>query len=350
MSSIRYLFGVFVLAAIMQCIFLALIIQLTWKDVLDSHNKNNSIFQNEGRVAIYGSPIIVSGSHQPQVVVLGVSNTVRALRPEQLQPLLGNVRVHNIGIGGQRFRSFDQMVELIYRQTPKENRRNYVFVIGPSFPLIGDTKENIESKKSALDDEMLRYRVFKETADGIVPRTSDATLPFALQVVWPFMVPEAIYIVGIQTLLPKMIWSYILKAIPFTHQETNTITFTPEQDKARIAFYNTFIIDTEGKHSFDYLMRAAERITEEGGQLVIIDLPSAVWLQKATPLYAAYQRLKMPYIQRLQKQNNVHYLSLQEGFEDKDFYDGIHIRARISSKIAALAAIPIKQALDALNK
>jgi hypothetical protein len=349
LSIARYLLSVLVLAVIMQCAFLVLVINITWKEVLDSHHKNNSIFQDEARAGIYGSPMIVRGSDHLQVVILGVSNTVRALRPEQLQPLLG-IPVHNIGMGGQRFRAFDQMVELLYRQTPKEKRRNYVFVIAPSYPLIADMKENMGGKRSSVDEEMLRYGIFVETPQGIIPRVSDARLSSALQAVWPFMAPQAIYTVTLQTLLPKVVWSYIIKAVPFTNEETNTITFTPEQNKARIDFYNTEVIDTTGAYTFDHLIRAADRISAEGGQLVIIDLPSATWLQKATPLYAAYQQLKKPYYARLQKQKNIRFLELQDGFANEDFYDGIHVRARISSKIATLAAIPIGQALDALNK
>ena len=297
---------------------------------------------------VYGSPILVKGSRQPQVLILGTSNTVLGLRIPELQALLGDVPVHSIAMGGQRFRSFDQLVELLYRQTPPEQQRNYIFVIGLSYPLISDFQARWEGKTS-VDEELLRFGVFKDTSQGIMPRVAESHISTALELTWPFLIPKALYNFVIRSLLPERFWLGLVDPVNISDEDSNTVITTEKQNKARIDYYNNQVIDSDGKYTFKQLMQTAERIRTAGGQLVIIDLPSATWLQNATPIYSIYQSAKKPYITRLEKIENIHYVDLQNGFSDNDFYDGIHPRARITKKLAKLAVPTIQQAITELN-
>lgn len=347
---VRFIVSVVIVVLALQGVFTLLVTHYGWQESVDTRSKQQTIFQTEKRMAVYASPTIARGSDQPQVVILGPSPVGIGFRPKYLQPLLGNVRIHNIATGGQKFPSFDQLIELIYRQTPSKNRHKIIFVMGIGYGLIADTPERWDNRFTDIEQEFLRYGVFKDTPNGVVSWIPDSWLSYGLQVVWPFMVPQALYNVFMQTFLPEKLWAGIVDEVTISDEKSNSLKAKPEENIARINYYNSLIVDESGERTFEHLMRSAERIKAEGGHLVVVDLPTAAWVHDANPTYAIYQRMKAPYLARLENLGNVSYVDLQEGFADDDFYDGVHPRIRIAPEIARRSTGSIKRIVDELSK
>jgi hypothetical protein len=345
----RYIMGVVAVVVLLQAATLLLLYALNSNKSVDAYVASSTIFQTNRKTAVYASPIVVAGSSEPQVVVIGASAAAASLRPHELEPLLTTgTRVHNLGLGAQRFRAFDQVIELLYRQTPAPQRRNYVFVLGIGYPLIAQFQHEIDFAKTSMDLEMLRCGIFEETPEGMVSRVPEAYLPEALRMAWPFMLPRAGYNTLIR-LLPERLQLGLADPKNFSIEELNQITLTKEQRAERIRDFQRLITDETGEKSLEVMMQMADRITAEGGQLVLVDLPASRWLEEGTTIPATYERLMKHYLSRLEKYDNVHYVKLEDGFSDDDFYDGIHPRARTTHKIAARAAPTIQAALNELK-
>lgn len=344
----RYILSLFVGLVVLQLAAIALTIALGTPSTVDTDRSRKTIFQTDSKMAVYASPIVARGSDRKQVVILGSSNTTMGLRPDKLQPYLGEIRIHNLSIGSEKFRGIPQMVDLLYRQTAPDKRKNYLFVIGISYPLIADDDKARIFMRTSIDDEELRFGLFRYGTPLSTPHVDDRYLSQALQAAWPFLVPKALYN-SIIRLVPEPYWFGLAEPVPFSPEESNTVQYTPAQHKTRIDYFNAELWDSTGAFTFDPLMQTIARITAEGGEVVVVDLPTAKWLRDATGLYAAYVKLRKPYITRLEKMKHVRYINAERGFKDKDFYDGVHPRNRIAGDIAKAVAPTIKQALEELK-
>ena len=345
---LRYSLSVLGLLAVLQIAAIALVMAFATPETVDTNWSRQTIFQTDSKMAVYGSPLVAKGSDQPQVIILGSSNTTMGIRPDRLAPYLGEVRVHNLSVGSEKFRAYPQLVDLLFRQTPTQNLHNYVFVFGISYPLTLDEPIERQRMRTSIDDELQRFWLFSNRNPGSAPRIADRYLSRALRWCWPFLVPKTVYNRIVRT-LPEVYWFGLAEPVPFSAELSNTIQYSRQQNQDRIDFYNNQQMDMSGEYNFDYLMRAVQRITDAGAQVVIVDLPAAQWLKQATHHYKDYTKLRKPYIGRLEKMRNVRYVNIEHGFKDADFYDGIHPRNRITPDIAKPIAPAIQAALKEIK-
>jgi hypothetical protein len=341
---LRYSLKVLLLVLALQALAIFLLSRFAAPAIVNTNDSRVGIFQTDSKMAVYASPLVARGAGRPQVVVLGSSNTTMGIRPEHLMPLLGDTPVHNLSIGSEKMRGIPQMVDLLFRQTPPDERRNYVFVFGISYPLISDEPRERANPNTTVDDELQRFGLFAKTSTGSQARVSDDYLSAGLLASWPYLVPKAVYNHLIR-IVPEVYWFGLAEPVPFTPEQSNTVVYSKQQNQDRIDFYNAQILDETGEYSFDYVLRAAKMASDAGAQVVVIDLPTAKWLQQSTHHYAAYRKLRAGYITQLEKLPGVRYLNIETGFDDADFYDGVHPRYRITPTIAARIAPTIARAL-----
>ncbi len=340
-AMVRYLFRIVLLVLVLQAVAIALTITFAAPKTVDVNDSRKTIFQTDSKMAVYGSPLIAHASNRPQIVILGSSNTTMGLRPDRLQPYLGDVPIHNISVGSEKFLAMSQIIDLLYRQTPPQNRHNYIFVLGISYPLISEDAKRRASMHTSIDDELQRFGIFSHGGRSRVP---DRWLPDALEAGWPFLVPKAVYN-RLVRIFPEPYWFGLAEEVPFTAEESNVVQYNEQQHQERIAYYNSETLDPTGASTFAPLLDTVKRVSDAGGEVVIVDLPTAKWLQRATTHYAAYQRLRSAYLPQLEKIPHVRYINAEHGFSDEDFYDGIHPRNRVTPQIARIVAPTIQQAL-----
>ncbi len=352
-SPARYILYVLLLVVMMQCGLTLLVIRYALNEkMIDNHRVAECIFRSGITLPIYALPIIAHNSDRPEVIIIGASNALAGLRPELLQPYLGDVPVYNIAIKAHNIYPTRQLVDLLYRQVPTQQRQNLTFVLGISDRLFVDDSKRWPNGKTNIDEELLRYGIFKDSPDGVVPRVPDSWIAPTLEIMWPFFALLSSYDKAMCGLLPDAYRPGFIHCHNFiTDEVSNTWHHTPQQRIDSINGNNAYMGHDaySNNRAFEHLLYIAERVSASGGHLVIIDLPTSAWLHDAVTSYAKYQRLKLPYIERLTKLKNISYLNLQEGFDEDALYDGVHPRARIMPEIARRAAVPIRKALADIN-
>ncbi len=360
MTLPRYITGILGLAILIWGLgTAAVILCASAGNQVDAAMGQHTIFQTEAKIVVYNTPTIAHMADKPEVVVLGASNANLGLRPAQLSPQLDGVPVHNLSIGGQNMRTLSQLVDLIYRQTPPEQHRNIVFVIGAWYGLMIEDKRRWPTGLSDVDQEMLRYGLFRKSGNHEAEfKLPNSFLSASLASVWPLMVPYAWYselgryafnILGKNVLAFGLQNTIIMSWYP-SENERNTTVMTDEQFSAEMKSFTAYVGSTTewGDSGFHDLTALAHRIHDEGGQLVVLDMPLTSWAQKPD-LFPLYQTRMQATITPLQDAHMVHYASLLPDFTDTSFFDAVHPRPKVTTEIARLAAEPIRHALETLS-
>jgi hypothetical protein len=358
MKLFRYVGGVVVVVAVFLVAMVKVVVLFAADGkFVDAEQGEHTIFQNESITVVYSTPTIAARSDKPEVVILGSSNARLGFRPAELSPLIGNVPVHNLGLGAQNMRSFCQIFDLIYRQTPSANRRNIVFVVGIWYgAMVGDERRWPDGM-TAVDNELLRcFGLFRRTGrNGVQFILPDGYLSAALHAVWPLLVPRATY---------EQAWRYLL-ARQYVHSLPADVrppldppdSVLDERVMGDDLLHITANHDIDmygpaeklGDSAYEDLIEAARRIHAAGGQLVLLDLPltTAGYETKAYGLY----RIRMKdFIAKLQREGLAQYGDLRPYFDNKNFFDYIHPRPKVRPEWARLAAEPIKEALKNLAR
>jgi hypothetical protein len=352
----RYLAGVAVASILIAVAFVMLVGLFAGRGSFDAQHGEDTIFQNESITAVYTTPAIAAMAGSPEVVILGASNARRGFRPGQVSPLVGNIPVHNLGMGAQNIRSCCELIDLIYRQTPPARRRNLIFAFGIWYGLMVGNEKRWPDGMTSVDNELLRCQgLFRQTAhDGARFVHPDRFLSPALRSVWPLLVPRASY---------EQAWRYL-----FTHQVVHSLPadvrppmdspdgVLDEQIMGKDLLHITANHDAEmygpvdelGDSGYQDLLAAARRIHAAGGQLVLLDLPlTSAGLE--TRACARYKVRMRGILEALAREGFVHYVDMKPYFNDSNFYDYIHPRPKVTADWARLAAGPIRAALGGLS-
>ncbi len=350
MDVVRYLASVLLVACSLQGLYTAAVWSYARKDrVVDAAKGQETIFQTEARVVVYKTPIIAECSSKPQVIILGSSNANLGFRPEELQPLIGDVGVHNLAIGGQNMRSLRQIVDLIHRQVPKSNRRNLTFVAAIWYGSLVDDKRRWPQGMTDVDLELLRYGLFQKSNLGAVqPVVPDKLLASAFVATWPIMVPRAAYAETARKLVPNKLPPGVPQPWHPPAKVRDSVIVSPEQKLDQVGSYCNYMgpVAEQTDGGLQQLVDLAECISSKGGKLVVLDLPLPTWHSQASMPFEDYERRKKPFVEKLQSIPHVVYSSLQTGFSDDDFFDGVHPRPRATLTLSKRAAEPIRVALD----
>lgn len=349
MSVRRYILSVLFLVVLLQMMVTAVVIWQNSRNVIvDTFHSYEGIFRYELSMAVYATPLIVQASDQPQMIILGSSNTQLWLRAEELQPLLGSaIRVHSIAFPRQNVDTIGQLIDLIYRQSTAQQRANYTFVVGINAGMFANNPKHLRNGKTEVEEELLRYGIFYDSPNGIAPRIPQSWLSAALQMTWPFAMLRKSIDMTICMLLPERFWFGVAKPWHSMGSESNTDISNLQRHAAMIHYMKEYMgpVNENTNGAFEKFLAIAERVNAVGGHMVIVDLPTAQWLKNAVPMFADYEQRVKPYIARLEKLRNVRYVNMQHGFEDDDFYDGTHPRAKLTPAMANRAVLAIHQAL-----
>ena len=350
MQIVRYLLKVAISIVCIQAVYTFAIWGYARRDgTVDVARSQETIFQTEAKTAVYKIPLIAELAQAQQVVVLGASNANLALRPEELSPLLHNVKVHNLAIGGQNMRSLRQLVDLIYRIVPKSEQSNLVFVIGIWYGSFVDDARRWPEGVTDIDRELLRFGLFQKSPTGeLYPTLPNRLLRPAMVSTWPLMVPEAAYVSAARILVPKKLRIGVPVAWYPPVKVRNSIVINKEQKVDQMAGYSAYLgpIDEQTDAGFQQLIELATLISNANGKLMVLDLPLPAWHSDESVISHLYDQRKLPYFAELQKLVNVQYQSMQGKFGEEDFFDGVHPKPRTSPKMARIAAEPINHLLS----
>jgi hypothetical protein len=326
---------------------------LTWgyavsDGVLDAANGQHTIFETEAKIVVYKTPLIAQRSSQQQVIILGASNASLGLRPKELSPLLNGTPVHNLAIGGQNLLSLCQLVDLIYQQTPVKNRENLVFVAGIWHGSMVDDSRRWPDGLTDVDRELLRYGVFAQDSSGAVTaRVPDRLLSPSLVATWPFMLPVSTKSRLARAWMPGHLPPGVVGQWYPAEEVRNEMVSSAERQTQQINSIASYLGPPEQRtdEGFHQLCKLAQRISENGGKLVVLDLPITQWHREASEPFGWYQARMKDCAARLEKIPGASYHNMQDGFRDEEFFDGTHPKPRNTPEWAQRAAVPINAEL-----
>jgi hypothetical protein len=251
-------------------------------------------------------------------------------------------------------RSVSQLVDLIYRQTPRQQRHNIVFVIGSWVGLTVDDQRRWPSKLTDVDQELLRYGLFQKGNNELVHSwLPDSYLSNAFEAVWPFMLPYALYAEMGRDLLSREKITFIPPGVilPWHQPEKmlNEATRTDSQIAADLKSYVGYVGPasewTGG--GFADLQKTAAQISREDGHLIFIDLPIPSQ-SRSLEICTIYEQKIKSTLASFQSDPHIEYVDMQEACNDDEFFDSVHARPKVTMKIAQKAALPINRALNKL--
>ncbi|WP_038909352.1 hypothetical protein [Dickeya oryzae] len=346
MRTLRYIGLTLLFTVILQIILISIVAHYVLKEGrVDVADEQHTIFQTEAKGVVYNTPVIVRHTKEQQVVILGASNSNLGLRPSEIEPLIkSGIRVHNLSIGGQNMSSVNQVVDLIYRQTPKENRHNLIFVIGSWYGLMVEDNRRWPTGRTDVDQELMRYGLFYPKGEkAISTPIPDSMLSNALISVWPYMVPYAIYAETGRDLVLSGVLKFIPEGVILPWYPTEIIrnTLTPsdsETQKSKKSFMEYVgPVDEWNGSGFNQVIELADKVKANGGKLLLIDLPITS-AAKDTPAYSAYQARMAKIVTTLKNNDSFIYANLQTELGDADFFDLVHPRPKATMHLAQLTA------------
>lgn len=280
----------------------------------------------------------------PRVIVLGSSNARSGLRPQQLEPLLGQP-VFNLSISGSTIGETAQVVALAYEKIPPTSWAKQTFVYGVTYYQFAAESRYWPGGVTSIDVEAARYGRYTRDGDRWRPRFPAAWMSLFEGALRPqLMVSWAIRRAGQAAgrFVRTSTFRLIGRRTPLT--DFDLAVETPQEKNTEIAFRKTIIgpVDEWDDSAFGNLLSLARTIHDHGSRLIILDLPLPRWHREAMAPYQELYRLRLNAISKALAENpGVPVRSIADGFDDDEFVDGVHPRPHATGHWAERAAVEI---------
>lgn len=346
MKIFRFSIAVILISLLIQIGYTGLVALGVFREKrVDVFGAQDTIFQTEAKGVVYSTPLIAKRTNYPQIVILGASNANLGFRPEEIQPLVHGATINNLSIGGQNIHSLSELVDLLYRQTPRQQRHNLTFVVGSWYGLTVEDHRRWPTGRTDVDQELLRYGIFNDVslAQPLHQRVPDAMLSTAFISAWPLMLPYSIFAESTRVLFQRGVVRTLPKSVAdrwYAPQEVREAATLSQAAKLQgQKYFSRYVgpVSDWKDTGFDELISLGNKINAQGGRLILADLP-VTSLGMETEAFPAYNIRMRKTVSTLQKNPSFTYLNLQDALGDADFFDLVHPRPSASPKLAALIA------------
>lgn len=329
---------------------LALVPNTTPNGALDTGIARQTLFMTEPKYMMLNRDQLAGP--EPKVMLIGASNTVIGLRQSVMSPLLPNVPVNNLAIGGANMTEIRESVDFVNEVQSPAVRHNNIFVIGVWYGLFADDSvkwytQDRNGGDTDLDIEAYRYGFYRRTPQGPVPVLPPEYLPQGVTAIHPLLAfdyssrqfNKLLGKLGIKHEKPE-----------FTDEVRNAMVVTDAQRTEFLDFWrDTIKYPHLSDKSYAELARIIDKVTADGGQVVVADLPIPRWHAAASPYQAEYrariEKLMATYANRPQ----VTYVKIQGVDADDNFYDEVHPKPRVVPEWCRQVAAAVRPKLSALQ-
>ena len=306
------------------------------KDGIDTEGPDNNVFQSS---IVLGVPRIASSLNK-KIFLIGSSNVREGFRPKELQLLLPEYEVHNLGRGASNVTQVRDTVNLL-QLLPEEALEESVFVFGMWYGVFVDDQARWKGNRSTIVTEALHsglYKLDRETLKTIIEINY---LPHIITLLRPvFFLEGVITTISSFALSANEFMCTILrdKRIKLSILNPKKVNY-PEIDetykKRALRFWHDYM-RTEGNslkdEQFDKLLDLCSFINENGGIVILVDLPLPKWHSENSGHYGDYQRRKLPYIKKVLRFAKVRYFNMQDRNENAYFYDSAHLKSGMTKE------------------
>jgi hypothetical protein len=303
---------------------------------LDTGQAPATIFDTEPKAVVYGIETLARPG--PKVVLLGASNVREGLRPPELSSALGGVEVDNLAVGATNIREISEVVDLVYRVTPADSRRDLTFVLGVWYGTFVDDARRWPDHLTSVDVEMLRYGLYTRHGDDEPrPIVDGALFPLVMTGIRPVLLLSHVRNAVIAPVVDRargrvaglMVGGGAARVVP---ADRNVRTPDDGEKGDALRFWVGYMgpVDKWSAAGFEELVGLANRISKAGSSLLVLDLPIPNWHARASVYFGEYQKRKRPFLAQLAGIDRVSYANLQDGFSDDQFYDSAHPRPKVT--------------------
>lgn len=308
---------------------------------LDSSRAAASLYLTEPKYVFMQRSRLATS--QPKLLVLGASNSLVGFRQAELAPLLPELEVHNLSVGGSNITQLQQIVELIREVQTPEQRRESTFVLGLWYGVFASDEARWHTPDrhpgdTDIDIERYRYGFFRRGPHGAVPLLPPQYLDVGAALIHPYLVADQLARDVTQSLRERLRG----KPPKLTDRERNARVVTEPEQRAYLAFWQKYMGSVErlSDGPFARLRQLVETLRADGARVVLVDLPIPPWHARGSALHADYARRLAALVPELEARDGVAVLRLP-GADDADFSDEVHPKPRVTPGWArALAELP----------
>lgn len=317
-----------------------------YQGVLDTYAANS--YFTERRMVIYNREVL---SHAgKKIVLLGASNVIDALRPNELAPFFPGVKVYNMGLSGSQVKETGEEIKLILDAVPPEYHKDLTFVLGVWYGSFEDNAlARTATARTELTKEMLNSGLYRENGTHMpTPRFSKEIMRYAKLATYPFMMTSA----GYNRIMGQVVPLYNkAKDFIFPRQD-NIVIVNPEaraDANTSSAEYRDWAmnhwneemgpVQDWNNNSFNQLFAIVKSVSSTGAKFILIDMPLPSWHRERSPYDRIYQERLHSYVEQMSSIPGFSYGDMRQNFNDSDdFQDSTHPRPKATRHWADRAA------------
>jgi hypothetical protein len=278
---------------------------------------------------------------QPKLLLLGASNTMAGFKQRELEPLLPEVEVHNLAVGGSNISELSQVVALVQEVQAPAARRHTTYVFGLWYGMFASDEARFYTADRVagdtdIDIERYRYGFYRRSESGPLALLPATYLDVGVTLIHPYLVMDKLA----RDLTVSLRARLSGKAPKLDDEARNARVITPDEQRKYLAFWRDYMGATDelSEPQVERLRQAVAAISAGGGRVLLVDMPIPSWHAHGSKLAAEYARRMQRLLPELATLPGVSLLSLSGVSADADFSDEVHPKPRVSPRWAALLA------------
>lgn len=309
----------FSFAAMYAALFAASMVFTPDPKVMDTLYSRDTIYATDPKYVVMGRHIF--RDRKDRVYLLGASNTAHGLRPDIIQKRIPGYEVNSLSVMGSNSVEIYKTIELLKQALPAGSSNNNVIVIGLTWALFASE----DTRYSKVDLEKLRYGLYREKPEGIIPIVPPEYIPLASQLLRPYLMISHCF---------SNVKQAALRAIGKGKDDDVAVWLGQDNlildEKAKavgLEFVASYIGTKDEKLSDEQIhefLKTIDIVEREGWKLYIVDLPTPDWIMEESPTFRDYQSRKLEIINYISRKKHVYYLNFQDMDDSSTFVDAAH--------------------------
>jgi hypothetical protein len=285
-------------------------------------------------------------TERPKLLLLGASNTMAGFKQREVAPLLPEYEEHNISVGGANVTELAQIAELVREVQSPEARRRDTYVIGLWYGVFASDQARWHTPDrhpgdTDIDIERYRYGFYRRGEHGAEPLLPPRYLGIGEALVGPYLVLDR----TARDLTASLREKLSGKAPKLSDAERNARVISPDEQRNYLKFWQKYMGDTAALEDapFRRLVALARRISQDGGRVLLVDLPIPDWHRRGSELARDYDQRLARVLPELTELPNVRAVHFSDGGADDEFSDEVHPKPRVSPRWAARLAEAVRR-------
>lgn len=284
---------------------------------------------------------------EPKLLLLGASNTMAGFKQREVQAELPQFRVHNLAVGGSNLRQIAQVAELVREVQPTVAQQQTHYVLGLWYGLFASDAARWHTPDRTpgdtdIDIERYRYGFYRHTPAGAASLVPARALSTATTLIHPYLVLDKLARDATVSLRAHLSG----KPAALSDEQRNARVITVAEQKKYLEFWRGYMGGAErlDEAQFEQLRALVRRISQQGGKVLLVDLPIPSWHAQGSRMARQYQERLQRALPELTALPGVTYLPLALDAADSDFSDEVHPKPRVSPVWAARLAEAVRSA------